>query len=89
MMKVTLEATPEVMKNASRSYHKNQKEWLYHLMCLLFANAKPQSYQLWRRWACGGAEVVYCGGKKERGGGGLYLMMLLELHRRRCCAAKQ
>lgn len=41
MMKVTLEAPPEVMKNASRGYHKTQKEWLYHFMCLLFANAKP------------------------------------------------
>lgn len=36
-----MEATPDVMKNASLSYHKKQKEWLYHFMCLLFANAKP------------------------------------------------
>lgn len=40
MMKVTLEATAGVMKNASQSDHKTQKEWLYHFMCLLFANAK-------------------------------------------------
>lgn len=38
----------------------------FHVPPLCKCQAASQPYQLWRRWACGGAEVVYCGGKKER-----------------------
>lgn len=40
MMKVTLEATSVLMKNAWRRDRKKQKEWLYHFTGLLFRNAK-------------------------------------------------
>lgn len=41
MTKVTLEATPGVIKMHHRAIIKPQKEWLYQFVCLLFANAKP------------------------------------------------
>ena len=40
MMKVTLEATPEVI-NMHHRIIKAQKEWLDQFVRLLFANAKP------------------------------------------------
>lgn len=40
MMKVTLEATSLLMKNAEQGDGKKQKRWLYHFTGLLFTNAK-------------------------------------------------
>lgn len=41
MVKVTLETTPEVIKMHHAVIVKPPKEWLYHFICLLLANAKP------------------------------------------------
>lgn len=39
----------------------------FHVPPLCKCQAASQPYQLWRRWACGGAEVEYCAGKKRWG----------------------